>query len=282
MRIGNNAFELCDNLNAIYVSDLEKWIKIRYNNYEFNPLYYTKHLFLNGKEVTNITIPDGVRRIDDDAFLGCTCLTSISIPGSVTTIGNSAFAYCSSLTSVSISNSVTSIGSRAFYGCSSLASIKVEDDNTIYDSRNNSNAIIQTASNKLILGCKNTIIPNSVTLIGPYAFKDCHDITSIIIPEGVIAISFGAFSGCIGLTSITIPGSVTEISDDIFYGCNNLKIMKIKATTPIVIYSINSVATKFLSLNLNAIHVPQESVDAYKNSYSWSFYSSIIKSIEEE
>ena len=110
-----------------------------------------------------------------------------------------------------------------FSGCTGLTSIKVESGNTIYDSRDNCNAIIETATNKLIRGCKNTIIPNSVTSIGDYAFYGCTGLTNITIPNSVTTIEYSAFSGCTGLTSVTIPNSLITIRVGAFYGCTALK-----------------------------------------------------------
>ena len=115
----------------------------------------------------------------------------------VKSIGSSAFSNCSGLTSITIPNSVTSIGNYAFRSCSGLISIKVEDGNPKYDSRNNCNAIIQKSNNSLIVGCKNTVIPNSVTNIGEYAFSECYGLTSITIPNSVTSIGSFAFSWCI-------------------------------------------------------------------------------------
>jgi len=117
---------------------------------------------------------------------------------------------------------VTSIGYAAFSDCSGLTSIKVETGNARYDSRNDCNAIIETASNTLIVVCKNTIIPNSVTSIGDYAFYGCSGLTSVTIPNSVTSISDFAFYECNGLTSVTIGNSVTSIGTKAFYNCSSL------------------------------------------------------------
>ena len=141
---------------------------------------------------------------------------------SVTSIGKNAFHGCSGLTSVTIPNSVTSIGYDAFANCSGLTSVVVDKNNGTYDSRDNCNAIIETSTNKLIVGCKNTTIPNSVTSIGDYAFSYCSGLTSVTIPNSVTSINEYAFSGCYGLTSVTIPNSVTSIGEYAFSGCSGL------------------------------------------------------------
>ena len=174
------------------------------------------------KSVTFRSCPYPVTSIGDGAFRGCWGLTSVTIPNSVTSIGGSAFYGCSGLTSVTIPNSVTTIGYDAFSGCSGLTRIKVESGNFIYDSRENCNAIIKTATNTLISGCKNTIIPNSVTSIAGWAFYDCSSLTSITIPNSVTEIGDAAFWACSGLTCVTIGNSVTSIGDRAFDGCSGL------------------------------------------------------------
>ena len=169
--------------------------------------------------LTSVTIGNSVTSIGNGAFWGCSGLTSITIPNSVTSIGNYAFSGCSGLTSVTIPNSVTSIGTDAFSGCSGLTSIKVATNNSKYDSRDNCNAIVETATNALIGGCKNTVIPNSVTSIGDCAFAYCEGLTSIDIPNSVTSIGFQAFKDCSGLTSVTIPNSVTSIGSGAFCNC---------------------------------------------------------------
>ena len=174
--------------------------------------------------VTSITIPTSVASIGESAFGCCFALTSITIPSSVTSIGEGAFRS-SGLTSITIPSSVTSIGEGAFRSCSGLTSIKVDSGNKYYDSRDASNAIIETKNNTLIAGCKNTIIPNTVTSIGSYAFQGSQ-FTNITIPSSVTSIGEHAFSSS-GLTSITIPSSVTSIGEGAFRSCSGLTSIKV-------------------------------------------------------
>ena len=134
----------------------------------------------------------------------------------------SAFQCCTALASITIPASVMEIGCSAFADCPSLASISVSEGNEVYDSRDNCNAIIHTATNILILGCPTTVIPHSVTEIGADAFYGCTALTAITIPDSVKVIGSYAFSGCTGLTSITLPSSVREIGESVFENCTGL------------------------------------------------------------
>ena len=213
--IGNSAFFGCYSLTSIEIPDSITSIG--------------SSAFSGCSSLTSIKIPNSVTSIGDYVFEGCSSLTSIEIPNSVTSIGSSAFEGCESLTSIQIPNSVTSIGDYAFYDCDSLTSIVVDAGNTKYDSRNECNAIIETASNTLITGCQNTIIPNSVTSIGGSAFYNCSGLTSIEIPNSVTSIGNSAFYDCDSLTSVVIGNSVTSIGDYAFYYCDSLTSIVVDA-----------------------------------------------------
>ena len=202
--------------------------------------------FNDRSKINKVVIEYGVTSIGSRVFHLCLRLTSITIPNSVTSIRDYAFKNCN-ITSITIPNSVTSIGEKVFMDNLRLTSIIVEKDNPKYDSRDNCNAIIETKSNTLIAGCKNTVIPSSVTSIGDYAFFG-SELTSITIPNSVKSIGDYAFGGCSDLTSITFKRtSPPEFGKNVFYIVN----------TSIPIY------------------VPSISIDAYKEALKDFGFSNI-------
>ena len=195
--IGLWAFYGCSGLTSVHISDLAAWCGILFDALYYlpsgdsggtNPLTYAHNLYLNGTLVTNLTIPDGVTRIGNEAFVGCSGLTSVTIPDSVTNIGYCAFSGCSGLTSVTIPDSVTNIMSLAFEGCSGLTS---------------------------------ATLPPRWALSS--IFPSYSSITNVTIPSGSTGIVNQAFKGCTALTSISIPDSVTSIGDEAFYNCTSLE-----------------------------------------------------------
>ena len=253
--VSERAFSKCDNLKYVELPNTLERID-DYAFYDCNGLTTVNlgnsitaignHSFQNCYGLTSVIFPNSVEFIGREAFEHCMALTSLVIPSSVAVIETSAFQHCYGLKSLRLNCNIndSTIGSYVFDGCKILTlvigdnvtsisgldlsqlgvleNIAVESSNRTYDSRNNCNAIVNTSTNSLIIGCQNTIIPNSVTSIGESAFSNCSGLTSVTIPNSVTSIGDGAFSGCSGLTSVTIPNSVTSIGDEAFYGCSEL------------------------------------------------------------
>ena len=256
-QVDHAAFFCCHKLKAVYISDLKAWCDIVFAPFGANPLSYAKTLYLNGEQVRDLVIPDGVTSIGDCAFLDCNSLMSVSIPESVTDIGAAAFYGCTGLMDkdgfvivknnlfdykgsggdITIPASVTGISAQAFSRCRSLINVTVPEsvikigksafswcssliDVTIPSS-------VTSLGRSIFNGCsalKSMTIPESVTCIEDYAFYDCDALTSITIPKSVTNIGNYAFWNCKSLTNVEIPSSVVKIGEETFEKCKKLRI----------------------------------------------------------
>lgn len=251
--VNHQAFFGCTGLTAVHISDLKKWCSINFGVRETNPLYYAHHLYLNGQEVVNLTIPSGITTIYNSAFYGCHGLQTVTIPSSVTRIWSGAFEECTGLTTVTLPNTITQISNNAFYNCVSLTSINIPNG-------------VTSIGSSAFQGCSSLTsidVPNSVTSIGDYAFSQVRNVnysgsasgspwgantrngtvdgylvytdntkttlsgcsaaaTDIVIPGSVTSINLRAFYGCKNLNTVTIPSSVNTISSSAFSGCSGL------------------------------------------------------------
>ena len=206
--IGVSAFGLCDNLVKVNITDLKAWCNIDFEDYQSNPIYYSKKLYLNGNLITNLTIPSSVTSIKYQAFMDCESITAITISDTVKTIEDRAFCYCKNLSRIDFGKGVTSIGEDAFLYCESLTNITIP----------NSVTSIGTEAFGMCDGLISVTIPSSVTKIGGNLFNSCDSLTNVNLPSSLSKIPAGIFRYCYNLKNITIPSSVTEIQGNAFEG----------------------------------------------------------------
>ena len=256
--IGDDAFYECSGLTSITIPNSVTSI----GDYAFSSSGLTsviipnsvtsigKRVFYACSDLTSVTIPNSITSIGDKAFQYCSNLTSITIPNSVTHIGAQAFGNCSGLTSFTISTSVTSIGNYVLYNCNGLTSIVVAQGNPRYDSRDNCNAIIETKTNALIVGCKNTAIPDGITSIGTMAFYGCCGLTSIIIPESMMEIGNQAFANCEQLEDVYSYAAKVP-----YTGSDTFKDSYVEYAT---------------------LHVPDSAIEHYQETAPWSGFGTIV------
>ena len=215
--VGNYVFDGCDNLNTvIFAGTIEQWLSLTTNGAHFAYTLDDYDLYIDGKSVDDVVIPNTVTQISSYAFHGCNNLTSITIPYSVKTIGNKTFYDCDNLTSVTFegNSQLTTIDKSAFSSCESLTSITIPDS-------------VSTIGANAFESCEsltNIAIPDSVTIIDSNTFYECTSLTSVTFGENsqLYRIDMVAFSGCESLTNITMPDGLKIIDYCAFEGCKNL------------------------------------------------------------
>lgn len=250
--IERQAFKDCEGLQEVHISDINSWCQIEFNDYS-NPLYYAHRLYIGDKEITDLVIPDDVTSITNRAFNGFSALKSVRLGSGLKSLGNYAFAWCSSLSSVIIPENVTEIGLCAFYECTNLTSLSLS--------------------------------PN-ISIISKEAFAYCSSLEEVRIPYGVTEIDTWAFRYCKNLKRIYIAESVQKIGDCAFGWCENISDVYCQAVTPpTYIYTWHWDTSQFFFNSYPdyaTLHVPESSLDSYKNAFSWQNFGSFVVLSNEE
>lgn len=264
--IGGSSFYGCSNLLSLTIPDSVvsigefafygiPWYNNLYATLPDGIIYLGKVAYtFKGTMAGNarVEIADGTLGIGDNAFNAENNggPLSITLPNTVVHIGQRAFLNCSSLASLYIPASVKSIGTSAFGACWGLSSIVVDEENTVYDSRDNCNAIIETCTNTLIAGCRVTNIPRTVTAIGEYAFAAQQ-----------------------GISSLTIPGTINKIDENAFSACFGLKDVYVERKVPVVLSNDIFSSSTYETATL---HCPKGSGDKYRETDYWKQFNNIL------
>ena len=239
--MGDNAFYDCRNLTKTnFAGTVADWCSITFERYSANPISFSQNLYINGAELVHLEVPGTIDSISSLSFYKNTSLKSVKIAEGVKTIGQRAFANCEEIRYVSLPQSLNHIKEYALHAtsitslfipknvnkldigflskCQILDTLVVDQANRVYDSRQNCNAVVETATNKLISGNRTTIIPNNVTTIGKSAFAGRYWMPIISIPASVTCIEDAAFSDARPDTVFVHATTPPTLSGSKFFG----------------------------------------------------------------
>lgn len=270
VNIGGGAFGGCYNLKRISV---EAGNSVYDSREECNAIInsHTNELM---QGCQNTTIPSSVTSIADGAFEWQYNLREVTLPDNIKSIGHYAFYECSRLQKVYIPTSVADIGTGAFGGCTDLQDVIVSSQNPKYDSRNNSNSIVETATNTLIHANKYSQIPDDITTIAANALAG-YDASSLSLPEGVVYIGSNAFRGC-KIEKLTLPSTIEEMGGGVFWECEDLNDVTCYAKEAPYVNDKFDYGDFTFNASDATLHVPAASVGSYSNAQYWSDFGSIM------
>ena len=281
-----------ENYNELEVVSIPSKIPVEGTEY---PVMAIAGRAFSSTPITSVEIADGLETIGQEAFSNCEQLSRLSLPSTLITIESSAFNNCRRLAGITIPASVKTIGSNALSGCYNLETIEVADGNEAYESLG-SNVIIERKTKTLLLGCKNSTIPDGVLAIGAlafnncqiekiqfpetvksigdYAFASCRYLTEVILPEGLDSIAYGAFSNCELLETIEFPSTVKYFGEEAFYNCRNLMNVVSNIENP------KEISESVFGYGYSGVYsqatlwVPKGKIDSYKRVSAWNLFNS--------
>ena len=269
--IYSRAFHYPNEIEAIYVDDLEQWLNYYWARIHDYPLVGDNgSLYINEKKIKEITIPNTYTSIPQYAFYGCTNIEAITLPNTLESIGEYAFSK-TNIKRIEIPNNVKEIGEGAFSGCSELEKVKMSN-------------MVTRIPNDCFYGCKKLKfqIPNYIQFLDSSAFENCESLEEITIPDGVDLGNNSIFSGCINVKRITLPSTLTFIGASVF-GNLPVDVVYCYAVSPPELsnYRLGNSTMNFKCVDKNTaiLYVPKDCIQTYKES-EWGECFKNIKEIE--
>lgn len=194
---------------------------VTYKKKDYKVVAVAASAFNDCSALTSIELSEGIAEIGDKAFYGCSALASVELPKGITEIGGLAFGDCVAIKEIKIPSSVTKIGLSAFYNCNALNTVEIEDLSAWCRISFVSLMSTPVQSSLLLNGevLTELVIPDDVTEIPMYAFRNCKNIVSVRMSDNVISIGRSAFSDCEALTAIEFSNNLTKIGRSAFTGC---------------------------------------------------------------
>lgn len=235
--------------------------------------------------------------VHDQTKISQTNYKSIRFNEGVTSLDDTFLKEMTALESLYLPSSLTSMPLSPANRANSLSIIEVDERNTAYDSRNGCNAVINKSDNSLVLGCKDTIIPDGVTKLGYGAFNSNRGITEISIPSSVKTIEAYCFSGCTQLANVIINEGLEMVSVYGISNCTSLKKLIFPSTvknlqmgslasnSAMIYYDFSKCKSVPVMANANAfssipttcaIIVPDDLYDEWIVTTNWSTYANRI------
>ena len=264
---------------AAAVTDLGEVFKNNTNIQSFDELQYFTGLtalgdsaFYHCSQMTSVVLPETVTAIGASAFQYCFYLSSIRLSENLENIASDAFWNCVRLTSIRIPAKVSSIGDTVFGYCTQLTDVSVDPANTVFDSREGCNAIVETSTNTLYQAFVSTRIPSTVTTIGRFAYSYVAGLTELRIPSNVTALAGVSVFSCGDLRSVVLPAELTTIGHQSFDYCDSLKTVKVGMTVPPSITQ-----RTFNSRTYATLYVPTGCKEAYLAADYWKEFKQIVE-----
>lgn len=264
---------------AAAVTDLGEVFKNNTNIQSFDELQYFTGLttigdqaFYHCSQLTSVVLPETVTAIGASAFQYCFYLSSIRLSENLENIASDAFWNCVRLTSIRIPAKVSSIGDTVFGYCTQLTDVSVDPANTVFDSREGCNAIVETSTNTLYQAFVSTRIPSTVTTIGRFAYSYVAGLTELRIPSNVTALAGVSVFSCGDLRSVVLPAELTTIGHQSFDYCDSLKTVKVGMTVPPAITQ-----RTFNSRTYATLYVPTGCKEAYLAADYWKEFKQIVE-----